>query len=371
MSLSRIQKFQRLLTEKNLDGFFVTNPKNIFYLTGFIGISPHERESSLLVTPQKAFLFIPQMYEEKARKVTQTLEKNSLELLVDHERHGLLTSFTRLLKPENKIGVEAHNLTLAEFEKIKLSTTAHLVPEKLFLEDFRTKKDVDEILFLQKACEITDQTFEKIVTVLKHSDYTELTELDITDAMRSISRELGAEGNGFDPIVACGSGSSEPHYVTGKKHLTKNEPLLLDFGFVYGGYTADLSRTLFLGKAPEEFKKMYSMVKMCNELCIHSCKSGVNTKELYTLSREFFQKENLEKNYLHSLGHGVGLDVHESPSVGPGPETILEEGMVITIEPGLYFTEKYGIRIEDVVVVEKDGCRVLSSQSSKELIEIE
>ena len=189
--------------------------------------------------------------------------------------------------------------------------------------------------------------------------------------MRTTGRKFGSEGFGFDPIIACGDGAAEPHYFTSSKKLEKNTCLLLDFGFLYHGYTADLSRTIFLGKAPKEFKKMYSLVKTNNEMCIEQCRAEMKEKDLYTISLEFFTRHGVEKKYLHSLGHGVGLDVHESPSLGMNQETVLKPNMIITIEPGLYFPGEFGIRIEDVIVVKETGVQVLSSGSSKELIEIE
>lgn len=363
--LYRIQKIQEHLKQKNCEGIFVTNPKNIFYLTGFIGISPTERESSLLITQERALLFIPAMYEERA--LSQT---HDIELVVDHERHGLLTAFTKYIQEKNRIMVEANNLTLAEFEKIKSLTSAKLQPENFFVENLRIQKENEEIEFLKCACEITDQTFNTLVQILHNTDYTSLAEHDITDAMRSISRELGAGGFGFDPIIASGAGSAEPHYFTSSKKLVKDTPLLLDFGFHFNGYTADLSRTLYLGSAPSEFKKMYSWVEECNAMCIQACKSGMTTQSLHLRSHDFFKEKNVEKHYLHSLGHGVGLDVHEAPGVGMNNPTVLKENMAITIEPGLYFTDKFGIRIEDVVLVTQTGCEVLSSRSPKNLIEI-
>ena len=285
--LHRIQKIQEILKQKNSDGMFVTNPKNIFYLTGFIGISPTERESSLLITHDRALLFLPAMYEERA--ISQT---HDIELIVDHERYGLLTSFTKYIQEKNCIFVEANNLTVAEFEKIKSKTSAKIQPENFLIESLRVQKENQEIEFLKHACEITDQTFNALVQILQNTDYTTLSEQDIADAMRSISRELGAGGFGFDPIIASGAGSAEPHYFTSTKKLVKDTPLLLDFGFHHNGYTADLSRTIFLGTACDEFKKMYSFVEECNALCIQACKSGVTTQDLHLISNDLFKEKN-------------------------------------------------------------------------------
>ncbi len=187
--------------------------------------------------------------------------------------------------------------------------------------------------------------------------------------MRELGEEYGADGFGFDPIIAVGPNSAEPHHPTGKDFLKKNDVLLLDFGFCVNGYTSDVSRTLFLGEPSAEFIRIYNLVKECQNLCIESCRPGISVKDLYQISVDFFRKHQVEQNYLHSLGHGLGLNVHEAPSVGSRDQAILTENMVITIEPGLYVAGSFGVRIEDDVVITKDGCEVLT-QSTTDVVTI-
>lgn len=369
MYASRVQNIQTFLIQKGVQGLLVTNPKNIFYLTGFIGISLTERESVLFITPDLAFLYVPQMYELKAQKAGGVEEK-TISLKVDYERFGLLTHFIQESSAEWTILCEGNNLTLSEHERIQKMFSGKLEPAHLLIERFRLQKDEKEKLFLQTAANITDTIFQKIVIDLQNGDTDLIYEHDILERMRRYNHQLGGDAFGFEPIIAVGSGSAEPHYFTGGVKLEKGKNLLMDFGMTFEGYSADLTRTIFLGSADEEFKKMYELVKDCNERCIESVRPGVETKKLHEQSFNFFAQHRLEKNYLHSLGHGVGLDVHESPSVGLNSTTILEPGMVITIEPGLYFPEKFGIRIEDMVYVTETGYEVLSSQSSKDLIQI-
>lgn len=371
----RIEKIQSLLKQKSASAFFITNQKNILYLTGFIGISPTDRESSLLITEKRTYLFVPKMYEQRAKTHCFATQRNftdeNFEIVVDHERYGLLTSFSQFVTEEDIILIEAQNLTLSEFEKIETVSRAQFVKEKFLIENFRMVKDQEEIELLQKACEITDNVYNEIVLFLQTTDVTTITEMDIAHFMRKSGQNFGADGFGFEPIIASGRGAAEPHYFTSStKFLQKNSCLLLDFGFAFGGYTADLSRNIYLGKAHEEYKKIFKLVQECQKECIKACKAGLKTHGIFDISYNFFKKHNVEKNYLHSLGHGVGLDVHESPSLGASQEKILEENMVITIEPGLYFENSFGVRIEDVVVVKNDGVEVLSKNSSRELVEI-
>ncbi len=360
----RIQKLRNRVKEKHADGMVITNPKNILYLSGFRGISPNERESCMLITQKDCFLFIPAMYELQAQGL------DSITLIVDHERHGLLSSFQKYIKEQQIILIEGNNVTLTEFEKMQQGCKAKLIPEKYLIESLRKEKDEQEIMSIQKACEITDMAFQKTVEFLQQTHYESLTENDVAEFLRTTGRNLGADGFGFEPIVASGSGSAEPHYFTSKKKLQKNAPLLLDFGFSFHGYTADLSRTFFLGQATEEHKNIYALVKECQQLCMDSWEYGMSGKDLHMISLNFFQKAGVEKQYLHSLGHGVGLDVHEQPGIGLHSEQPLLEHMVFTIEPGLYFANNFGVRIEDVVLVKDKKLVVLSNKSEKHFIQI-
>lgn len=180
--------------------------------------------------------------------------------------------------------------------------------------------------------------------------------------------EAGGEGWGFDPIVSFGQGSSQPHYRTGSKQIGQG-PVLLDFGVIFRGYTGDLTRTMYIGKAHDTFREMYKLVLECNRLCIAACKPGIPAYQLHKVAVDFFQEHGVDTSFLHGLGHGVGLNIHEEPFFRSNCQTMLQPGMVITIEPGLYFPGEFGIRIEDYVIVTETGCEVLST-SPKELLEL-
>lgn len=368
MYRARLQKIRLSLREKNAQAILVTNAKNIFYLTGFIGISSTDRESVMLVTHANAYLFVPKMYEIKSRNLK--LENHDVNLIVDHERHNLLTHFCEFVDATQPVLCEASNLTISEFNSIKEKTTIELRPENGLIEALRILKDETEIKKLNKAIRITENIFQDIINLLRRVDsVSELTELGIVDTMRMLGRTYDSNGFGFDPIVALGAHAAEPHYATQNNKLSMQNALLLDFGFTYEGYTADFSRTIFLGTADDEFRHIYESVRKVHDACVQAVAPGVTTKELYDLSVDLFTKEGLAHAYLHSLGHGLGLDVHEAPSVGCSKISRLEPGMVITIEPGLYIAEKFGVRIEDDILVTDTGSQTLTT-SSKKLIEI-
>jgi Xaa-Pro aminopeptidase len=266
--------------------------------------------------------------------------------------------------------VEARDLKVAELDMLNQETDFSFRSTSGMIEQQREVKDPDEIDKCAKAAEITDKTWNELISVLRSTEYTQYSELDLVDMIRKISSDLGGEGFSFDPIVATGAGSAEPHYRTSSKKLQKDTPLLIDLGIKCEGYCGDLTRTVYLGKAPEKFRNIYEKVLKCNMVCLEKCRAGVDTAQLTEVSKSCFREDGLEEYFLHGLGHGVGLEIHEEPFMRVKTEHKLKENSVVTIEPGLYFEGEFGIRIEDYVVVTQDGCKVLSGGSEKGLIEI-
>ena len=355
--------------ERNASAMVVTNHKNILYLCGFIGISEVERESSMLITEHQAILFVPHMYEAQAR-VSSGIADGSVRMIVDAERDGLLTIFANHVKEGENVLFEASDVRVSELERMKNATRAMLIPSEGVIETLRLIKDDDEIMFLKQAAQISELTFNAILEYLSTHEDHDLTELELAEIMLKISRKFGGEGWGFDPIIASGAASAIPHYVTSGKVIENHAPLLLDFGVRYKGYTADMTRTVHLGPASEKFKEMYHLVLYSNRRSMNACKPGAVVEDLYHISNEKFLEQGLSQNYLHGLGHGIGLAVHEAPYSRPGQKTLLQKGMVTSIEPGLYFEGEFGVRIEDMALITEHGSEVLTSRSSKELIEI-
>jgi Xaa-Pro aminopeptidase len=367
--MNRIQKVRNELQKQKADAIFITNFYNIFYLTGFMGISEHEREAALLITAEKAYLFVPEMYEFQA-KGSDGVKNNWCEMIVNHERDKLLFSFGEFVGKDCVVLFESSDLKCSELELIKEKTDLNLSPAKGVVEDLREIKDEEEIEVIKKAVEITDKSFLALVDFLRQNDYTQTTELDMVDELRKISRSLGGEGFGFDPIIASGEGSALPHYFTSNKKLTKGSALLFDIGIKYKGYTGDLTRTIYLGKAPDKFKDIYFTVLESNQKSLEACSAQVDTFDLSETAKDVFRQKDLEGYFIHGLGHGVGLEIHEKPSLRCRAGCKLKENMIITIEPGLYFEGEFGVRIEDFVAVKANSCHILS-KSPKDLIEID
>lgn len=365
----RINAVQEYIKQTSADGFFITNSFNIFYLTGFQGLSPEERESTLFITSADATLFLPRMYQEQG-KMLQSVREKQVICVVDHERDGLLTKWIKAQEKGQNILIEEGDLTIEEYDYLKKVSGFSFHTSGGYLEGLRIRKDSVELGQIRTVVARTDQVFNDLISALKKNGYTTYTELDIADTLRTLGRKYDLNSFSFDPIVACGPGSSEPHYVTSNKKLKKGEVLLMDFGFTLNGYHSDLTRTIFLGKAPEKVKDMYDIVLACNEYALQLTRPGIDAGLLHQKSVEFFAKQKLDTYFIHGLGHGVGLEVHEEPFFRINRKTILQPGMTVTIEPGLYFPNEYGIRIEDYVVVTERGVEVLSNKSPKKLIEL-
>lgn len=357
MSKKRLDKIQEKLKGENLDAFLISNPFNIFYLTGLRGILK-EREFLLLISQDGFEIIVPEMYKMEAGK------KNP-NLLMTKEKGGLFLKAIEGLKNFRDIGFEKEDLKYGEYENLRKNLKEQkLFPISRFIEKLRRIKSKEEIKLIKKAVEIGDKTFYSILKIIKPG----LTEKFIQRKIVEMVEDFGAEGPAFLPIVASGKGSAEPHHLALNKKIKKGEILLLDFGVKYKGYCSDFSRTIFIGKVPPKFKKIYNIVLETQEMAIKKCRHGYPVKNLYQDAVLNFRKYKEEKNFIHNLGHGVGIDAHESPSIGPGAEGKFEKGMTITIEPGLYYENFGGVRIEDLCLIAQ-GCQILS-QATKELIEI-
>ncbi len=349
--------------EKQAAACFLTNQKNILYLTGFSGISPHERESTMLVTQTEAWLFVPRMYAERANHITT----QGVQIVADLPG-GFLGTWTNYA-PQGTILVESEHLSVADYHRLQRKTAQELLPTQQLVEPLRIIKTAQEIAAMRKAASIADKTWHAVQSFVRTHIDRGIREHDVVEEIRRTSTALGSEGYGFDPIVAAGPGSAEPHYISENKPITRGMALLVDMGFVVDGYTSDCTRTMFLGTPSPEFQRIYSLVQEVQYQCLEACKPGTSTSALYKQSQEYFSTHGVADLYLHSLGHGVGLDIHEAPRLGNTQDTILAPGMVITIEPGLYLTGKFGVRIEDLVLITKDGYEVLTT-SSKELVSL-
>lgn len=341
---------------KNLDAILISSNANIIYLTGDIGFSQTERECLLLITKNKKFLITDGRYSQVVIKRTENFE------VIDSGVYHFLNEGAQEIFENNKIktlGFEDNNLTVEEHLKInKLSKT-----KPVDLRNLRIIKKNDEIKNIKLACKIGDQTFDFIVTKLKFG----ISEKEIANELEFFIKKKGADIS-FKPIVAFGKNSSVPHHLSGKSKLRNNEIVLLDFGVRVNNYCSDMSRTVFFGSATAKFKRMHKTVLEAQQKAIKSIKSGVKASEVDKVARDYIASNNY-LNIPHSVGHGIGIEVHESPHLSPNSKDKIEKGMVFSIEPGIYIENYGGVRIEDLVLANKNNVELIT-HAKRNLIEL-
>ncbi len=346
----RLEKLREKALE-GVDGFLVYDIKNVRYLTGFTG-----SWGFVLLLPERAYFITDGRYDIQARKeVSQDL----YEIVITKE--GLAKELAKLF-PGRRLGFEPEALTYANYQALKEKLGVELVPVKGAVYELRRRKGPEEVELIKKAQEITDWLFRWVLENLRPGS---MTERDLALEMEYQMRKRGADGPAFGTIVAFGPNSALPHYRPGDAVIDKGV-LLLDFGAQFKGYASDMTRTIFLGQPPSDFRELYEAVLEAQKRGIEAAKPGVPCKEVDEAARGLLREKGLDKLFVHGLGHGVGLDVHELPRVSYLSEDTLEGGEVITVEPGVYLEGRFGIRIEDMVWVQEEP-QVLT-KSLKELI---
>ncbi len=338
-----------MFTKSGISGLLVTNSVNIFYLTGFKGHSEVERESLFFIsTNKKAILILPRLYQQAGKLV----EKYGIDVKVVKERHFLFPEAAVLL-PSLRVGIEDDNLRVSEYQILRKSSKAKLKEVAGLVEGVRVIKDSAEMKLVRKAVKITDQAFNKIKKEIKVG----MTEKQVARRIDELFLELGADGAAFSTIVANGEGSSIPHYVPTDKKISKGI-LLIDAGAKYKGYNGDLTRTFYVGKPDRKFVDKYNFLLEIQKKALGYVLAKEKEEDPWRKTNDLLGGES--KYFIHGLGHGIGLEVHESPYLRKGKVDILKEGMLITVEPGIYYSNWGGIRIEDYVLVTKSGLEVIS-----------
>lgn len=357
MFAQRIERIRTLLKEKGVDAFLVTSPTNLTYLSGFVCLSPSEREAYILITTKSACILTTPLYAEE-------MNTNDFSLIILSAKNPLSSVIKSVLEKESleTLGFEEDDIKFFEYERLAKKDIP-LVP--LHLNDLRTIKDAKEIEKIAHACAIGDKAFEHVLGFIKPG----ITEQELALELELFIRKQNATLS-FPSIIAFGEHAAVPHHQTNSRILKKNEFVLLDFGVKYESYCSDMSRTVYVGTPSTEEKHLYETVHAAQQLAIEYI-------EKYTIKSSASQADNIARDYIvkqnfpsfpHSLGHGIGLEVHESPSLSPYSQDTLQQGMVFSIEPGIYLEKKAGVRIEDLMVIESNTARLLTTSSRKLII---
>jgi Xaa-Pro aminopeptidase len=353
---NRLVALRERLLPAEIDGLLITRPENRRYITGFTGSS-----GVVVVAPDHACLITDFRYIEQA--TYQAPEFRVIE-------HGLkLGDSLKHVAEEaaiKRLGFEKDVITYKQHETFSSALAGiELVPTEGLVETLRAVKDENEIEAIRKAEAIGDAAFSHILDIIKPG----MTEIDVALEIEWFMRKNGAEGIGFEVIVASGERGAMPHGVATSKKLAEGELVVMDFGAVYHGYRGDMTRTVSLGKASFEQRRLYDIVLRAQEAALEGIAPGKTGQEIDGLARKVIEEAGYGDNFGHGLGHGVGLAVHEEPRLSVTATEGLLQGMVVTVEPGIYVPGFLGIRIEDLVVVRENGAANLTT-SPKELIEV-
>lgn len=351
--MKRIEKVKEYLAKEQLDGIWVSNSKNLRYLANFTGSA-----GEVIITADKAYFITDFRYTEQAGQQAKGFE------IVIH-KGDLYQSLADIMTKDGikKLAIEADELSLSLYRKVADIFPAELIETQNVIENIRLIKDEAELEILKEACKITDEAFDHILTFIKPG----VSEIAVANELEHFLKGKGAEGMSFDTIVASGVRSAMPHGVASEKLIEQGDMVTLDFGCYYKGYSSDITRTIAVGEVDPKLKEIYQIVLDAHLKVIAEAKAGMTGKEIDAIARDYITEKGYGEYFGHSTGHGLGLDVHEQPAVSVRGENVILENMVITDEPGIYIAGLGGVRIEDDLIIHKDGVESIN-RSAKELI---
>ncbi|QQE80329.1 Xaa-Pro peptidase family protein [Alicyclobacillus sp. SO9] len=355
----RVAALQQILKENNTDVLVATSPANLYYFTG-VWLETGERASALLLSSQHNPVWVVhEMFQHEAEgaQVSKKMWKDG-----DNPYQLIMESIDSNARYAVDGNWEArHVLQLMNADKA--SRTPVLGDDMITAA--RVCKDEAELRYLSRASEMADEVVSKIKGELS----TAKTEGELTERLWQLWQEVGAEGMSFPPIVATGTNGAAPHHEPNETQLQENTTVIVDTGGVYQHYCSDTTRTFILGEPSDEMKKVYQLVLDAQKAGIAAAKPGVAAQEVDKACRKVITDGGYGTYFTHRTGHGVGLDIHEAPFVVGGNQQVLQPGMVMSVEPGIYIPGKFGVRIEDLIVIEEDGATSLN-QAPKELQDV-
>jgi Xaa-Pro aminopeptidase len=355
---SRIDRLRLSVSALPVDALLVTHLPNINYLCGFTGSN-----ALLLVESTRATLFTDSRYTIQAREEVSGAR-------IEIAKHGLIKALGGMLirrSGRQRVGYEPSQVTVAQKDALQslAGTSVRWVAAPLAVEKLRAIKDAAEQALMRDAAALISEVWTKVLAGIKPGT----AELAVAAEMEYAMKLQGASGPSFGSIVASGPRSALPHARPTPKLLKKNDLVVLDQGAIVRGYCSDMTRTVFLGRAPAIVRSLYQAVLEAQASAKDVIRPGVKAGEVDAAARKVLQRQNLDRYFTHSTGHGLGIEIHELPRLGKGEDTTLQEGMALTVEPGVYIQGLGGIRIEDEVLVTAKGAVVLTS-ASREFLEL-
>lgn len=355
--MDRLLKIREKLSQKGLDGVLITDEKNQRYATGFAFT-----DGAVLITRSRAFLFTDSRYIEAAEKTVSP----DIELRV----FGAGKPLPALIKAElaecciEKLGAEEMSLPHGRYLDLGRRLGLGLVPCQSIFYELRAAKDEDELCSMRAAQAIAERALDDVLRIIRPG----VTERDIAAEITYRLLKHGGEGNSFDPIAVSGANSSMPHGVPSDKRVEAGDFVTMDFGCIKDGYCSDMTRTVAVGGATDEMKNVYDVVLRAQAAGIDIARAGVTGAEIDGAARKVIADAGFGKYFGHAFGHSLGLDIHESPAAAPSAKTPMPDGAVISAEPGIYLPGKFGVRIEDVLILRSGGCENITRADKKLII---
>ena len=343
----RIQRLRAEMDKRRLDGFLVLDRMDQYWLTGFSG-----EDGGVLVTRRGVVLLTDGRFDETAdveapfaRKVLR--KKRGPETIAREIKRCGIT----------RLGFDSSHMVVKTYVALRKLLSARLVATDRIIAGMRERKDGNEIEAIRRAVHVAEKAFRKLMGWVKPG----MSEREVAARLVHDMQRLGGDGTAFEPIVAVGPNASLPHYEPGDRLVSDHEGLLIDWGARCDWYVSDLTRVIWPGTIRPVLAKVYEIVRQAQLKAIAAIRPGAKARSIHRIARSHIEKAGYGRQFKHGLGHGIGLDVHESPGMGVTSSDVLEPGMVVTVEPGIYLPKLGGVRIEDDVLVTEGGCEVLSS----------
>ncbi|MFH1868318.1 MAG: aminopeptidase P family protein [Candidatus Omnitrophota bacterium] len=343
---SRLKALRDTLKSEKLDAILLSSSSNIYYISAFSGM-----DSYCLVTDSRSFIITDFRYHEQA-------EKESADFDVISKGGSLLKKTSMLINKLaiKRVGFEPYHLSVQEFKLLSGTKHKRFKPVFQLLEQQRMQKGAEEIIAIKRACVIAKNSIKELGQKIREGK----KEKDIAARLDLLMRNKGADSPAFQTIVASGPNASMPHAKATERRIRPSEPVIVDCGAKRDEYNSDLTRTFFVGKISQSFKLIYNIVKTAQSKAISKVAPGRKISDIDKTARDYISGKGFGEYFGHATGHGIGIDVHEPPAINSKNQSILKEGMVFTVEPGIYIPGSGGVRIEDMVLVTAKGHEVLT-----------
>ncbi|GFP27799.1 Xaa-Pro aminopeptidase [Candidatus Hakubella thermalkaliphila] len=351
---NRLERAKEEIEKKGFEAILISQEVNVRYLSGFCA---SHSGSNLLITPERQYLLTDFRFLEQARR-------QAPQFILYQWKHPTERDVLELVREEGirKMALE-DSIPFSRYRKLKESLTqVELCPLGGFIEKFRQVKDQEELERIREAADINDKVFPQLLAMIEVG----AREIDIANELEYVIKKMDAQGVGFETVIASGTRSSMPHAVATDKRICQGDMIKIDFGSVCQGYHSDMTRMATVGEPSEKLMEIYNIVLEAQLRALEEVRPGQECRKVDRVARAVIEEKGYGSSFGHGVGHGVGLEIHEAPRLSPTSNGLLEEGMVITIEPGIYLPGFGGVRIEDLVYVKKDGGEIIS-QTPKEL----